>query len=97
LVRPLQDLANVIEIGITVADLERIVRQRVRYEVGRAKINAKRRAALETRTAAVRREYDRDLIAKHPAHGRTVRLARKLHIPRSTVARILSQLLKCPL
>jgi hypothetical protein len=83
-------------VEITMADLERCLRQRLRFEVGRAKINARRHAALATATAAVRTEYDRDLIAKHPPRGRILRIARRLHMTRQTVGRIVGELLKCP-
>jgi hypothetical protein len=80
---------------ITVADLERTVRQRVRFEAGRAKINAKSKARLATATNAIREALDRDLIVGRPAHGRVTRIARELEMKRPTVSRIL-KILMCP-
>jgi len=81
--------------SITIADLERTIRQRVRFEAGRAKVNAQRKARLATSTALIRAALDVDLIAQYPPHGRATRIARRLRMKRSTVARILASLLKC--
>jgi AraC-like DNA-binding protein len=82
-------------IALTIDDIERAVRQRLRFEAGRAKINAKRSAALRASTDAIRAALDRDLLAERPPRGRAKRIARALHMPRSTTARILADLLKC--
>ncbi len=82
-------------IALTIDDIERAVRQRLRFEAGRAKINAQRSAALRASTDAVRAQLDRDVLAERPVHGRATRIARALRMKRSTVQRILADMMKC--
>jgi hypothetical protein len=90
---------------VTAADIVRAGAQRRAFDQGRALAISRASAALAGRTALIRAELDRDLVAGLPPHGRACRIARRLllnplcrpkcalHTHRRTVARIVESLM----
>jgi len=79
---------------ISIADILAAVRQRDGFDKGRAVSIANTKARLSEPTAAIRREYDFDLMAGYPRRGCATRIARKLGYDRRFTARVLARLLK---
>lgn len=63
-----------------------------RVLAGLAKARARRWPEHAARVRAIREALDLDILADKPKRGRAARIARKLHLPPSTVKRILAAL-----
>jgi DNA invertase Pin-like site-specific DNA recombinase len=88
------DTPGVFTVNLTAADIERAVRQRLAFDEGRQRGIERARAAVAPRVRAVRAAIDRDTLGGYGERGRATRIAKALHIPRSTASRILLRLMR---
>lgn len=82
-----------VRIPLSIEDILAAVRMRQGFLKGRQRAHAQARADAAPRETAIRRAWDKDVLAGFPERGRAARIAKATRIPARTVSRVIGRLL----